>query len=90
MKPIKLLYVFILAIISILLNLTTLGTIFIFSASTDFFNSFLGLILFNLRDYFKLLLVFTSLFNWLFVSTFIYYYLINYLKNKDLKKEKID
>ncbi len=90
MKPIKLQYVFILAIISIFFNLTTLGTIFIFSSSIDFFNSFLGQTFFTLRDYFKLLLIFTSLFNWLFVSSFIYYYLISYLKNKDLKKHKVD
>lgn len=89
MKPIKLKYVFLLAILSIFFNFTTLGTVFIFSFSSEFFNSFIGQILFCLRDYFKLLLVTTSLFNWLFFSTFIYYYLINYFKNKDVNKEKV-
>lgn len=83
MKPIKLYYVFILAIISIFLNLITLGTVFIYSVEVDFFNSFLGQFLFNLRNYFNILLIITSLFNWLFVSTFIYYYLIGYLKSKE-------
>lgn len=86
MKPIKLYYVFILAIISIFLNLITLGTVFIYSTEIDFFNSFLGQFLFNLRNYFNILLIITSLFNWLFVSTFIYYYLIGYLKSKEQQK----
>ncbi len=83
MKPIKLQYVFVLAFLSILFNLTTLGTIFIYNFSVDFFNSFLGQFLFTMRDYFKALLIITSLFNWLFVSTFIYYYFIGYLKQKE-------